>query len=278
MPVPRLMAVLSSIAVMAVLPGIVAAATAASVEPSSGAAAVALTRSVVTALPNDDATAESLLLAASDFPADWRETAYSGGQPNPLDQCSVDVPGRSGLARGATFSPDGGMRGIAETVSVFDTPADAGRSAFLIHGVLDCTVGVLQALATPGVAMPEASYSEEPFPAFGNGTFAYRLHFSIYDEQSGVTTDDYIDFVYVINGRVGFSVQAGNLSLPFDMDVLQSVVAQANSKIQSAVEALAGQELLQGHTAERQDKKAGVANCLGQAQRGRGVRQCSGEE
>ncbi len=182
----------------------------------------------------EDATAAGLLLTAADFPADWQAMPHSQ-QPTPLEQCAIDVPGRTGVARGATFSPDGGIKGVAETVSLFDTPADAAASTSLLPGVLDCVTGVLLSPAPAGMHITDVSYEPEASPALGDGIVAYRLQFGMTNDQSGVSSEDADDLIYVTLGRVGFSLQAGNLGAPFPSDVLQALATQAAAIIENAV-------------------------------------------
>lgn len=233
MRVLRFLAALSSIAAMAALPGVLAAATGPPSRPGNGAAIGNRTSQQTPGLSGEDATAASLLLAASDYPAGWTELPR-GGQPDILGQCTPDVPGRTGLARGATYSPDRGVRAAAETVSVLDNQTDAAQSASLLVGVLDCSVAALKEMEASDTHVTDASYSAERFPMLGDESVAYRLHITMENEQSGAMLDDFIDVVYVVNGRVGFSIQAGGLSAPLDPNLLAAIVAQANAKVQGS--------------------------------------------
>ncbi|HTE85548.1 MAG TPA: hypothetical protein VK821_12525 [Dehalococcoidia bacterium] len=229
----RMATVVGSLAIVAGMPGLPASAASPSGLPGAGVGAEAVRVSGTSAPSSEDSLAASLLLTAADFPAGWQGLPSSPGQTSVLQLCSVDVPGRTGLGRGTTFSPDAGARAAAETVSVFDNQSDAAQSVSLLQGVLDCTVSALEGSIVSGARVTEASYEGESLPGFGDRTRAYRLHLAMQSEQLTSTLDEYIDFVYVIDGRVGFSIQASGLSVPFDTALLLSIVTQAGLKVQN---------------------------------------------
>jgi hypothetical protein len=185
--------------------------------------------------PNEDALAKSLLLTATDFPAGWSEEPDSSGG-SPLDKCNKDSTGQQGKADSGSFS-NGGSSSSSETVVVFDTAENIKASLQQLVDMSSCVTNSFNngELDNSTTTYSGASFDPLTFPSFGDQSKAYRFrfHVRVTDETGSVEADGYIDVVYVIVGRIGFSVSGFDTEAPFDGAQLQGIVQAAEAKVKA---------------------------------------------
>lgn len=191
---------------------------------------------VPTATPNEDALAKSLLLTVDDFPVGWAEEAQSNS-PSPLDKCKPSAEGERGKSESGNFS-NGGSSSVSETVGVYDTADHVSASLDQVGALGDCVTKALDdgELDTDAATFSDASFSPLSFTAYGDRTSAYRFKFHVKAKgQTGIGSegDAYLDLIYVLRGRVGFSIVATDVLSPFDTTELQQAVTKALAKIVS---------------------------------------------
>jgi hypothetical protein len=204
---------------------------------ASGATATSSSTSAPTDTPNEDALAKSLLLTVNDFPAGWAEEAKSSS-PSPLDKCKPSAEGERGKSESGDFS-NGGSSSVSETVGVYDTAGHVAASLDLVAALGDCITKAFNIgeLDTDKASYSDASFSPLSFTTYGDRTVAYRFKFHVQVKgQTGIGSqgDAYLDVIYVLQGRVGFSVVATDVFSPFDTTQLQQTVTKASAKIVSA--------------------------------------------
>ncbi len=180
--------------------------------------------------PNEDALASSLLLTVNDFPVGWAEQAKSN-TPSPLDKCAPTGEGRRGRVESGSFS-QGGSASLSETVVVYDTAGHVSASLDQVTALGDCVTKAFNdgEVDTDAATYSNASFSPLSFTTYGDRTAAYRFKFHIKaNGQAGIGSegDAYLDEIYVLRGRVGFSIGATDVFSPFDTTQLQQTVTKA---------------------------------------------------
>lgn len=188
----------------------------------------------------DDDLARSVLLTVNDFPSGWSETPADDDQEeNPFDECDLgEPPGRTGAAETGDFSR-GGDAEVSQEVVVFETRKDAISSLDRLQAIAACVVAAINdgKLDDDEFEISDAKFGAMSFPVFGDKSDAYRLEFHVKaKDQTGLGSEGtgYIDFVRVIEGRLGFAIQASDVFSPFDTAMLESTVTKAYEKLANA--------------------------------------------
>lgn len=188
----------------------------------------------------EDDLARSLVLTVDDFPTGWAETpADRDEDDNPFDECDPGTaPGRTGVAETGDFSR-GGAASVSQEVAVFDTPENAVNSLERIQQIADCLIEVVRdgSLDDDEFEYSDAKFGSLSFPSFGDTTDAYRLEIHVAaKEESGLGSEGtvYLDIVRVVEGRLGFAMQATDVFSPFDVSTLESIVSEAYDKLVGA--------------------------------------------
>ncbi len=232
----RLFTVSQAIALAAVLASLSLLASCGGGDDGSKTTATGQSGTQVTPTPNEDSLASSLLLTVDDFPVGWADTPRSN-QPNPLDKCEQSGKGRTGKAESGDFSK-GGSASVGQTVVVYDTSEDVSASFDQIQTSADCVVQAFNhgELDTDKASYSDASFSPLSFTSYGDRSdaFRFKVHANVNGQTGlGSEADVYIDFINVVDGRIGFSLVASDVYSPFDTTQLQQIVSKAQAKTAS---------------------------------------------
>ena len=207
-------------------------ATAVATEPTEATATAA------TAEPTEPAATEvavdpaDLLLSLTDLPEGWLEDPPSE-EESPLDECQ---PEHAEEVERAEFGAEGPetFPQLSHEVIVFETAEGALTALAGADETLQCAVdGFNAGLAdTAEVAFSDASVREIEFPAMGDESGARRIELTLLDaagEELGVLV---YDVVYVISGRLAFSLEGVNFAEPIDSEFLVEMAEVAYERLQ----------------------------------------------
>lgn len=213
--------------------------------PNNGTSATATTqvssRKLATVPVNEDALAKSVLLTVSDFPAGWAEKPSTNASSSVANQCNAaPSAGQTGYATTGDFSKGGTAR-VSEEIVVFATASDTSAALDRASQRPDCRVKLINEGKADDteVALSGASLSPVSFPQIGDRTAAYRLEFHLKVKSQMPTlineADGYVDFVFVLIGRVEISLGTIDVFSPFDTQQLQQLASVAVAKVQTGV-------------------------------------------
>lgn len=150
---------------------------------------------------------------------------------------STRAEGRQGKAESGDFS-SGSAASVSETVVIYDTAQDVGASLDQFNDRSQCVIAAVNNgdVDSDAATYSDASLSPLSFPKYGDRSESYRfkLHVKAKDQTGfGSEGDAYIDMIYILNGRVGFSIVAFDVFSPFDTTDLQRIVVKAQAKVKS---------------------------------------------
>ena len=188
-------------------------------------------------VPNEDALADSLLLEVSDFPSGWAEEPPADeGEEDPFEECTPDMPGRTGRAESGDFSR-GGSATIAQSIVVYVGNAEISAALDQVPANAQCSIDLINDgdLDDSEFAYSDASLGSLSFPKVGDRTESYRLkvHVDVKGESGiGSEGDIFYDAVYVTVGRVGISIFAFDTFTPFSASELEEIVSVAVDKVE----------------------------------------------
>jgi hypothetical protein len=187
------------------------------------------------AAADENALAQSMLLALSDFPTGWAEESSDEDEESPFDQCDSEADGQTGRAETGEFS-EGGNATVAESVVIFNTAARVSARLDNLLSFGDCLVGVVASgkLDTDEISYSDASFGRVSFPQLGDRTEAFRLGVRFKQKgQTGFGSEGelYVDVVNVIVGRVGLSIQATDALTPYESSEVELYVGKALAKV-----------------------------------------------
>lgn len=125
---------------------------------------------------------------------------------------------------------------MSEVVAIYDTAENVAAALDQLNELSECVIEALNGgeVDTDDAAFSDASLSPLSFPKYGDRSESYRFKFHVKAKnQTGIGSegDAYIDAIYVLNGRVGYSISAFDVFAPFDTAQLQEIVEKASAKI-----------------------------------------------
>jgi len=180
-----------------------------------------------TTVAADQSLAESLRLTRHDFPDGWEETPDQPGESeSPLDKCDPgDAPGRTGLAATGDFKQ--GSDSVSNSVAVFQSPDAALAALDRIPAQGACMVAEIKggALNDETFEALDATFEPFSFPATGDRVDAHRFAMKLKQLSSGAELTVTLDLVYVVKGRVGYSLSAQGVLTPVDGNLLEALAA-----------------------------------------------------
>jgi hypothetical protein len=184
----------------------------------------------------EDAFAASMLMAASDFPAGYLETAASPDDPNnPLRKVCGNAArdGSTGHAVSSEFAPDQNSPSVQESVIVFPDAATATAALGNVPALIECTVKALNdgKLDTTGVKFSKAEATEFSIDAPGDKTLAYQVKATATVSGSTETQVVYLVTTYTRVGRVGYSIKVNGSTAPVPASQVSDYSKTAAAKI-----------------------------------------------
>jgi len=195
----------------------------------------------------DDALAESMLLAASDFPNGWvhepTDSSYDPqapfpGAPDAMKKCFTGAfPGQTGRAIGGEWSNSRTtMLSINPSVYVFDNPEDAQRAAQQTMTNAQCMADSIgDGLDVDATFSYGKSYTTQLAANEFGATLAIRFfNTQVHKDQSPERSDVLVfDIVVTVRGRILYQVEGFQRYAPIDQALLGQYVRKAQAKIQA---------------------------------------------
>ena len=207
-----------------------------------GGSSKSSTATTTTAPTPERALAQSLVLAAADFPAGYTTTPAASDDQAPEDQKIDDCTGQSGAAEDAArvngpdaTKDDSQISSIAEVKKTKEAFAK-DAAAFTLERLQSCTSALKASFQdssedSPGTSIGDITVSALPIPTtFGDLTRGFRVVVQISSNEQTIPL--YLDVVELGKDRAEVQLGFTNAGGPFDSATEQALIAKVGARLE----------------------------------------------